>query len=235
MPGSWRLGGVSRCRAPRPEDPPAGGAAQGAVVDLRARPRRAESAQADHPRRAVHARSQPRSRKSKNVVFDFAVVDEAQDISVAHLRFFAALGGRSAQRPVLRRRPRPAHLPTAVLVEGARRGYSRALAHPARQLPHLAPNPHAGGPPARPGRDRCGRQQRGPERHGLGVQRPAADNSSRSRARARRSRRSATGSRNMAKAGVLPHEFGVFVRSAAQLDRARAAVEGGRHAVQGPR
>lgn len=30
---------------------------------------------------------------SKNIVFDFAVVDEAQDISVAHLRFFAALGG----------------------------------------------------------------------------------------------------------------------------------------------
>jgi superfamily I DNA/RNA helicase len=31
--------------------------------------------------------------KNKNVVFDFAVVDEAQDISVAHLKFFAALGG----------------------------------------------------------------------------------------------------------------------------------------------
>ena len=31
--------------------------------------------------------------KSKKPVFDFAVVDEAQDISVAHLRFFAALGG----------------------------------------------------------------------------------------------------------------------------------------------
>lgn len=30
---------------------------------------------------------------NKNIVFDFAVVDEAQDISVAHLRFFAALGG----------------------------------------------------------------------------------------------------------------------------------------------
>ena len=28
-----------------------------------------------------------------------------------------------------------------------------------------------------------------------------------------------------AKVGVLPHEFGVFVRSASQLDRARAAVE----------
>lgn len=31
--------------------------------------------------------------KSKNVVLDFAVVDESQDLSVAHLRFFAALAG----------------------------------------------------------------------------------------------------------------------------------------------
>ncbi|CAH1092559.1 3'-5' exonuclease [Candidatus Nitrotoga sp. 1052] len=30
---------------------------------------------------------------NKNIVFDFAVVDEAQDISVSHLRFFAVLGG----------------------------------------------------------------------------------------------------------------------------------------------
>jgi superfamily I DNA/RNA helicase len=30
--------------------------------------------------------------KTKKVVFDFAVVDEAQDIAVAHIRFFAALG-----------------------------------------------------------------------------------------------------------------------------------------------
>jgi hypothetical protein len=29
---------------------------------------------------------------SKKVIFDFAVVDEAQDIGVAHVRFFAALG-----------------------------------------------------------------------------------------------------------------------------------------------
>ena len=32
--------------------------------------------------------------KSKNMPFDFAVVDEAQDISVAQLRFLAALGRR---------------------------------------------------------------------------------------------------------------------------------------------
>jgi hypothetical protein len=37
--------------------------------------------------------------KNKNVVFDYAVVDEAQDISPAHLRFFAALGGGIGQMP----------------------------------------------------------------------------------------------------------------------------------------
>jgi hypothetical protein len=30
--------------------------------------------------------------KDKNAVFDFAAVDKAQDISVAHVRFFATLG-----------------------------------------------------------------------------------------------------------------------------------------------
>ncbi len=34
--------------------------------------------------------------KSKNLVFDYAVVDEAQDISVAHARFLAALGAGRA-------------------------------------------------------------------------------------------------------------------------------------------
>jgi mRNA-degrading endonuclease RelE of RelBE toxin-antitoxin system len=34
--------------------------------------------------------------KAKKVVFDFAVVDEAQDISIAHVRFFAALGNGRA-------------------------------------------------------------------------------------------------------------------------------------------
>src|SRR6185295_2294038 len=31
--------------------------------------------------------------RSKNPLFDFAVVDEAQDLGVSHVRFFAALGG----------------------------------------------------------------------------------------------------------------------------------------------
>ena len=35
----------------------------------------------------------PAMAHSKNPPFDFAVVDEAQDIAISHLRFFAALGG----------------------------------------------------------------------------------------------------------------------------------------------
>ena len=38
-----------------------------------------------------------------------------------------------------------------------------------------------------------------------------------------------------AKAGVAPHEFGVFVRSPAQLDRARAAVKAAGARLQGSR
>ena len=38
-----------------------------------------------------------------------------------------------------------------------------------------------------------------------------------------------------AKAGVLPHEFGVFVRSEAQLERAQAAVGSSGHALQDSR
>ena len=67
-------------------------------------------------------------QEQEAAVFDFAVVDEAQDISVAHLRFFAALGRRPSQRSVFRRRPRAAHLPAAVFVESAGRRYSRPLA-----------------------------------------------------------------------------------------------------------
>ena len=91
-----RLGGVSRCRAARQEDAASGGAAQGVVVHLRAGSRRVESAQADHACASCSAHWLPRSPRARTPVFDFAVVDEAQDISVAHLRFFAALGRRSA-------------------------------------------------------------------------------------------------------------------------------------------
>ncbi len=44
----------------------------------------------------MFSRLAPAISKSKHPSFDFAIVDEAQDISIAHLRFFAALG---ADRP----------------------------------------------------------------------------------------------------------------------------------------
>ena len=91
---------------------------------------------------------------AKNVVFDFAVVDEAQDISVAHLRFLCRFGRRSTQCSLFRRRPRATYLSAAFLMEGPQCGYSWAIAHPARQLSHFPPDPDARGPITRPSRDR---------------------------------------------------------------------------------
>ena len=138
-----QLGGVPRRRPPRPQDAAAGGAARGAVVDLRARAAEAcRRAGLVTRAAAVHApgrRTLPTSARSPP--FDFAVVDEAQDLSVAAAALPRRARRRTAERPVLRRRPRPAHLPAAVLVEGARRRRPRPLAHAARQLPDVAPDP----------------------------------------------------------------------------------------------
>ena len=41
--------------------------------------------------------------EEKSVPFDFAVVDEAQDLTVAHLRFFAALRRKPTEQSFLRR------------------------------------------------------------------------------------------------------------------------------------
>ena len=83
-------------------------------------------------------------QEGKRSPFDFVVVDEAQDISVAQLRFLAALGGWAAERPVLCRRPGPADLSAALFVEGAGRRHSRPLPDAADQLPHLSPDQNAG-------------------------------------------------------------------------------------------
>ena len=92
--------------------------------------------------------------KSKNVVFRL----RGRGRGAGHQRrpspVLCRVGRRSAQRPVFRGRPGPAHLPAALLLEGPRRGHPGTLPHLARQLPHFPPNPHAGGPSARPGRDR---------------------------------------------------------------------------------
>ena len=91
--------------------------------------------------------------KNNKVVFDFAVVDEAQDISLAHLRFFAALGGGRPNALFFAGDlgQRIFQQPFSWKTLGV--GIPGALTYVARQLPHFPPNRHAGGPPARTGGD----------------------------------------------------------------------------------
>jgi superfamily I DNA/RNA helicase len=161
---------------------------------------------------------------SKHPPFDFAVVDEAQDISVAHLRFFAALG---------------ADKPNALFFAGDLgqrifqqpfswkslgvdvRGRSRNLrinyrtSHQIRQQADRLLGPEVA--------DVDGNSEvrndtisvfNGP----LPVIRVLRSESDEVKS-------VAAWISEQSKAGVLPHEFGVFVRSAGQLDRAQAAVK----------
>jgi superfamily I DNA/RNA helicase/mRNA-degrading endonuclease RelE of RelBE toxin-antitoxin system len=162
--------------------------------------------------------------KNKNVAFDFVVVDEAQDITVAHLRFSAALGagrpnalffaGDLGQRIFQQ--------PFSWKALGVDiRGRSRTLrvnyrtSHQIRTQADRLLGPVVtdvdgnsedrsdtvsvfNGPPPMI----CLVKDEGKEIKTVGKW-----------------------IAERAKEGALPHEFGVFVRSAAQLDRARGAVK----------
>lgn len=162
--------------------------------------------------------------KSKNVVFDFAVVDEAQDISVAHLRFFAALGGgrpnalffagdlgqRIFQQPFSWK---------ALGVDV--RGRSRTLrvnyrtSHQIRTQADRLLGPIV--------TDVDGNSEDRSDTVSVFNGPPPAICSLKNESEEIKTVGKWIAER--AKEGVLPHEFGVFVRSAAQLDRARAAVK----------
>jgi hypothetical protein len=162
--------------------------------------------------------------KNKNVVFDFAVVDEAQDIGVAHLRFLAALGsgrpnalffaGDLGQRIFQQ--------PFSWKALGVDiRGRSRTLRINYRTSHQI-----------RTQADRL-----------LGPVVTDVDGNSEDRSdtvsvfngpppvirtfKDEGAEITAVGNwiTKCAVAGILPHEIGVFVRSAAQLGRARAVVE----------
>lgn len=162
--------------------------------------------------------------QSKNRVYDFAVVDEAQDISVAHLRFFAALG---ASRPDALffagdLGQRIFQLPFSWKSLGVDiRGRSRNLrvnyrtSHQIRMQADRLLGPEVvdvdgntetrddtvsvfNGPPPM-----VRVLKTAPEENQF-VGEWIAD---------------------QVKKGVLPHEFGLFVRSSAQIDRAEAAVK----------
>ena len=88
--------------------------------------------------------------KAKKPVFDFAVVDEAQDITIAHVRFFAALGARRRNALFFAGDLGQRIFQQPFSWKALGRRHSGTFAHIARQLPHVASNPHAGGPPSRP-------------------------------------------------------------------------------------
>jgi superfamily I DNA/RNA helicase len=159
------------------------------------------------------------------VVFDFVVVDEAQDISVTHLRFLAALGGGRPNALFfagdLGQRIFQQPFPWKALGVDIR-GRSRTLRVNYRTSHQI-----------RMQADRL-----------LGAVLTDADGNMEDRSdavsvfngppptiRALKSEaeeiKTATDwISEQARAGVLPHEIGLFVRSAEQLDRARAAVKG---------
>jgi mRNA-degrading endonuclease RelE of RelBE toxin-antitoxin system len=163
-------------------------------------------------------------QKAKNPPFDFIVVDEAQDISVAGLRLFAALGGgrpnalffagdlgqRIFQQPFSWR-----SLGVDI------RGRSRTLrinyrtSHQIRQQADRLLGPEVTDvDDNREDRSDTISVFNGPPPD----IRVLADEDEEAKA-------VASWLEQQAKAGVVPHEFGVFVRSAGQLDRAKAAVK----------
>jgi hypothetical protein len=162
--------------------------------------------------------------ESKNPPFDFAVVDEAQDISVAHLRFLAALGGdrpnslffagdlgqRIFQQPFswkalgvdIRGRARTLHV-------------NYRTSHQIRMQADRLLGPEVS--------DVDGNT----EDRGNTI---SVFNGPAPTIRVLDSVKSETATvskwiMDLKKEGVAPHELGVFVRSAAELDRARAAVK----------
>ena len=162
--------------------------------------------------------------KTKKPVFDFAVVDEAQDITISHVRFFAALGGgrRNALFFAGDLGQRIFQQPFSWKALGADiRGRSRTLrvnyrtSHQIRTQADRLLSPVVTDVDGN-GEDRSDTVSvfNGP---------PPVVRSLKSE----KEEAAFVGSwiAECAKGGVAPHEFGVFVRSPAQLDRASAAVK----------
>ena len=166
--------------------------------------------------------------KTRNPPYDFAVVDEAQDFSIAHLRFLAALGGDRANA-----RPdalffagdlgqRIFQQPFSWKALGVDiRGRSRTLrvnyrtSHQIRMQADRLLGPEVS--------DVDGNtDQRGDTVSVFNGPAPTV------RIMNSQEEEIATVGAWLSehsKAGITPHEFGVFIRSPAQLARARAAVE----------
>lgn len=162
--------------------------------------------------------------KGKHPPFDFVVVDEAQDISVAHLRFFAALGAKRANALFFAGDlgQRIFQQPFSWKSLGVDiRGRSRTLrinyrtSHQIRQQADRLLGPEVA--------DVDGNSETRSDTISVFNGPPPVIRVLKSQDEEIKS----VGAwlTEQAKAGVLPHEFGVFVRSAGQFDRAQGAVK----------
>jgi superfamily I DNA/RNA helicase len=161
--------------------------------------------------------------KQKSAVFDFVVADEAQDLSVAQLRFLAALGERRTNALFFAGDvgQRIFQQPFSWKSLGVdTRGRSRTLrvnyrtSHQIRAQADRLLAPVV--------TDVDGNSETRSDTVSVFNGPPPTIRTFKSE----REEIRAVGNwiAELSKAGVLPHEFGVFVRSPAQLDRARAAV-----------
>ena len=162
--------------------------------------------------------------KNKNPVFDFVVVDEAQDISVTHVKFFAALGGGR---------------PNALFFAG---DLGQRIFQQPFSWKSLGVDVRGRSSTLRVNY-RTSHQIRTQADRLLGPVMTDVDGNSENRSDTisvfngpqptirsfKNEAEEITAVSNwiseQTKAGVVPHEFGVFVRSDAQLDRARSAVK----------
>jgi superfamily I DNA/RNA helicase len=161
--------------------------------------------------------------QSKNVVFDYAVVDEAQDISVAHLRFFAALGGNRPNALFFAGDlgQRIFQQPFSWKALGVDvRGRSRTLrvnyrtSHQIRTQADRLLGPTVA--------DADGLTEDRSDTVSVFNGPPPTVRTF--KGESEEIEAVSAWIKEQAAAGVLPHELGVFVRSAGQLDRARSAV-----------
>ena len=162
--------------------------------------------------------------KGNHPPFDFAVVDEAQDVSVAHLRFFAALGASRSDALFFAGDlgQRIFQQPFSWKSLGVDiRGRSRTLrinyrtSHQIRQQADRLLGPEA--------TDVDGNSENRSDT--ISVFNGPAPAIRVLKSETEENKAVGEWLAGQSKAGVLPHEFGVFVRSEAQLNRAQAAVE----------
>ena len=124
-----------------PQEPARSQPARTPLAGLRSRQGCADGGTLDDLGGRFHRPWRSRSRLAPPRPFDHVVIDEAQDLAPAELRFFAALAPRGADGLFLVGRHRPTHLPASLFLGEPRRRRPGSLADPQGLLSHLAADP----------------------------------------------------------------------------------------------